>query len=92
MTAYVIVELEPKNPEKMAEYSALAAPLVAAYGGEFIAKGPAEILTGELGKPVKVLISFPSKEKAKAWYNSDDYQAIVPTRDAGMDSNFTLIG
>lgn len=92
MSAYVIVELTPKDKDKMAEYSAQAAPLVAAYGGEFIAKGPAEVLHGELGKPVKVLISFPSKEKAQAWYSSDDYQAIILTRDAGMDSNFTVVG
>ncbi len=91
MTAFVIVELEPKDTDKMAMYSEEAGKTVAKFGGTFVAKGPAENLTGETGKPIKVLISFSDKGQALAWYNSVEYQKLIPLRDEGMISNFNLI-
>ncbi|MFT6014527.1 MAG: hypothetical protein ACI809_000278, partial [Candidatus Azotimanducaceae bacterium] len=38
-----------------------------------------------------VLISFPSKEQALAWYQSDDYQAIAQFRFASSSANITMI-
>ncbi|MFT4676259.1 MAG: hypothetical protein ACI831_000250 [Candidatus Azotimanducaceae bacterium] len=38
-----------------------------------------------------VLISFPSKEQALAWYQSDDYQAIAQFRFASSSANITMM-
>jgi len=38
------------------------------------------------------VIQFPDRESAENWYNSEAYQAIIPTRDQGMNSQFHLVG
>ena len=39
MAAYVIVHATIKNPEKMAEYAAVAGPSIASFGGQLLARG-----------------------------------------------------
>lgn len=96
MTAYIIVDLTPINAEKMQEYGAAAAVIIAEYGGEFVAKGPISTLTPSDDQSelytTKVIIQFPDHDKARAWYSSDAYQAIIPTRNLGMKSQFHLVG
>lgn len=96
MMAYVIVDLTPINKEKMQEYSAAAAATIAQYQGEFIAKGGitdlTETQTGINEFDTKVIIQFPDRDSAQAWYSSEAYQAIIPTRDLGMKSQFHLVG
>lgn len=92
MTAYIIVGLNPKDVEKLQAYSAQAAPIVAQYEGEFLAKGPVVSLCGEYDYQVQVIIAFPNRDLAESWYNSAEYQAIIPLRDEGMDCHFQVIG
>lgn len=91
MTALIIVDLTPINKDKLAAYSAEAAKILITYDGEFLSKGPISPLHGESAFTTKVIIQFPNKEKALNWYNSDEYQAIIPLREMGMTSQFHLI-
>lgn len=75
----------------MAEYSQLAAKTLQNYGGQFIAKGPIESLHGESPYTMKAVIEFPDKHSAKSWYTSEAYQAIIPLRNKGMESQFQLV-
>jgi uncharacterized protein (DUF1330 family) len=92
MSALVIVDLTPTDTEKLSAYSAQAGDTLKPYGGEFLAKGPIEILHGDANFTTKVVIQFPDRESAVNWYQSDAYQAIIPTRNQGMDSQFHLVG
>ena len=92
MSAYIIVDVTPTNPEKMQEYAAAAGSTIEAHGGKFLAKGPVEALHGDTPFKMKAVIEFPDREKATAWYNSPEYQALIETRNEGMDSQFHLIG
>ena len=92
MSAYVVVHATINDQEKMQEYGAVAGQAVANHGGEVVCRGPVEALNGEAPHPVMVVLKFPSKDAAKSWYNSDEYQGIIPTRDAAMDSVFVLGG
>jgi uncharacterized protein (DUF1330 family) len=38
-----------------------------------------------------VIIEFPSKELARAWYDSDDYQAVVGLRHRSATSNLVMV-
>jgi uncharacterized protein (DUF1330 family) len=38
-----------------------------------------------------VLIEFPSKESAMAWYESEAYQALAQHRFASSDGNIVLL-
>jgi uncharacterized protein (DUF1330 family) len=92
MPAYIVVDLTPTNTTKLAQYSALAAETLIPFGGEFLAKGPIELLHGDPFLQVKVIIVFPDRESATDWYHSDAYQAIIPLRNEAMNSQFHLIG
>ena len=92
MSGYVVVHATPKDADKMQEYGGAAGETVAKHGGEFICRGPATALAGESEHKVLVVIKFPSKQAAQDWYNSDEYQALIPTRLEAMDSTFILGG
>lgn len=92
MTAYVVVHAKVKDPEKMQTYAGGAGPVVVAHGGEVISRGPSTLLHGESPYDLMVMLQFPTREAAETWYNSDDYQALIPTRDAAMDSVFFVGG
>jgi uncharacterized protein (DUF1330 family) len=91
MSTLIIVDLTPTDKEKLAAYSAQAGETLKPYGGEFLAKGAIEVLHGDAIFTTKVVIQFPDRESAVNWYQSDAYQAIIPNRDQGMDSQFHLI-
>tara|TARA_R110002167_G_scaffold150414_6_gene344135 strand:- start:175 stop:453 length:279 start_codon:yes stop_codon:yes gene_type:complete len=92
MSALIIVGFTTKNTENLKQYGALVPDTLAKFGGEIIAKGPAEKLHGNFKYETQVVIGFQSREDAAAWYHSDNYQALAKVRDQGMDSQFQLIG
>ena len=91
MKTLVIVDLTPINKTQLAQYSALAADTLKPFDGQFIAKGEIEVLHGEAPHPIKAVIQFPDKQRAKDWYNSAAYQAIIPLREQGMECQFHLV-
>jgi uncharacterized protein (DUF1330 family) len=92
MSAYVIVNVTPKNPEKLKEYAGQADPLVKKFGGEFVHFGAVtDVLNGSNDHPRCVLLKFETAEAARAWYNSPEYQAIIPIREEGADTVFYVV-
>ena len=91
MSSYIIVELNVLDVEKLKQYSQLAAPTVALFGGKFISKGTAQSLHGELNFTSKALIEFASEKQAKEWYHSDEYQSLIELRNQAIESQFHLI-
>ena len=78
---YLIAELEVTNAEGYQEYREKVPATIAAYGGRYVVRaGEANLLEGS-GRPGRmVVLEFDSPEKALAWYNSPEYQAILPKR------------
>ena len=91
MTSLIIVDLTPIDKTKLSEYRALAAETLKPFNGHFIAKGEIEALHGEAAHSMKAVIEFPDRESARNWYNSVEYQAIIPLREQGMQSQFHLV-
>jgi uncharacterized protein (DUF1330 family) len=92
MSAYVVVQATPKDPDKMQQYGAAAGPTLAAYGGKLAVGGPIETLYGECPHERMVVLEFPDAAAARKWYNSEEYQALMPLRKAAMDAVFVLGG
>jgi uncharacterized protein (DUF1330 family) len=91
MAAYFIAQYTVSNPDLYAEYSAGAGPTLAKYGAELVAFDvAAECIEGTSPGPQTVVIKFDDTAKAKAWYNSDDYQAVVGKRLAATEG-FSVI-
>jgi uncharacterized protein (DUF1330 family) len=92
MSALIIVDLTPTDKEQLSAYSAQASATLIPFGGEFIAKGPIEVLHGDTQFQMKVVIQFPDRDNALNWYHSEAYQKLIPVREQGMQSQFHLIG
>jgi uncharacterized protein (DUF1330 family) len=72
-------------------YLAKTLPFIEKHGGRYLTKGGThEMLEGD--KPSRVVIvEFPNKEAARAWYNDPGYQPLIPDRHAVAKSTMTLI-
>jgi uncharacterized protein (DUF1330 family) len=65
---------------------------LAAFGGRFVARGgTVTVLEGEWPNPRTVIIEFPSREKAEAWYRSAEYQKIISLRLDSTTGNLIII-
>lgn len=64
---------------------------VAPYGGKWLAQGPADVVVEGAWPGSVVLMEFPNREAATAWYNSPAYTAIRPLRTNNAISDLILI-
>jgi len=89
--AYVIVDMKVTDPEQYKQYMAAAPATVKAYGGEYVIRGGRfEALEGGWQPARVAMLKFPSYERAKAWYDSEQYRA-VRARRAGATEYFNMI-
>ncbi|MCZ6759497.1 MAG: DUF1330 domain-containing protein [Gemmatimonadetes bacterium] len=92
MTAYVIVEIDVTDPDNYERYKELAGPSVGAYGGRYAVRGgQVEILEGDWDPVRVVVLEFPSMERAKEWWSSDDYAPAKQIRQASADTKMILV-
>ena len=74
MTSYVIFQEDVLDPAAFETYKQLSPASIAKFGGEFIVRGgPIEVLEGDFSWQRVVVIAFPSTERARAWFDSEDY-------------------
>jgi len=92
MSTYIVVGFTPTDKESLHEYGAAVPATLATYSGEVIVKGPVEQLHGDFDFKMQLILVFPTREDATNWYHSEEYQSLINTRNAGMDSQFQLIG
>ena len=92
MAAYVIViRNSTTNPAELATYSGLAGATMAGHAvTPHVVYGPHEVLEGPAIEGV-VVVSFPSMDEAKAWYDSPGYTAARQHRFAGADYSAILV-
>ena len=92
MSAYIVVEATVRNQEARDRYAPQAADLIKQAGGEVLASGKWELLFGEAAYHNGLLVRFPDKETALAWYNSPAYRALHEIRGVALDCRFRLLG
>jgi uncharacterized protein (DUF1330 family) len=95
MTAFFISEVKIKNPTLFQQYAESAGKTFAAYGGSPVMKGKYERplvggLDGHSAVDTVGIVSFPSQEKLENWFNSEEYQALVPLRDEAAKMNIVM--
>ena len=92
MSAYVVAENEVDNPEGYEEYTKLAPPPIAAFGGKYIARGGrAENLEGDWQPSRIVILEFESVDKAKNWLDSEEYREAKALRHEHATSNMIVV-
>lgn len=92
MAAYVVFTRDrTTNAEELATYSKMAPAAMPGHNiTPHVVYGPHEVLEGP---PIEgmVIISFPSMDEAKAWYNSPAYTAAREHRIKGSDYRVVLV-
>jgi uncharacterized protein (DUF1330 family) len=91
MSAYVVANYQVTNPAGYAAYRLAARASILAHGGEIlVADFTTEALEGS-PHPVTVVIRFPDREAARAWYTSPDYQRIQQLRVENSEGSLGLV-
>jgi uncharacterized protein (DUF1330 family) len=92
MSAYIVIEGVVRDKEALARYGSQATALIKQFGGEILAFGPWELIYGEAAYHNGMIIRFPDKDTALAWYSAPAYQALLEIRSAALDCRFRLVG
>jgi uncharacterized protein (DUF1330 family) len=92
MSAYIIVDIEITDPVQYEEYKQLAAPTVVQFDGRYVVRGGlAETLEGGWTPGRLVVLEFPSAERAREWWESDEYAPAKAMRHASATSEMILV-
>lgn len=92
MAAYVIVEISITDHIEYEEYKKLTPAAVAAYDGRFIVRGAkTESLEGNWQPERMVVLEFPSVERAKEWWNSDEYSKAKEIRQRSATTKMLVV-
>ena len=92
MTAYLLGRVEITDQDRYKEYMKETPGVIKKYGGKFVIRG-GEVVTLEGAEETRrvVLIEFPSIEKAKEFYYSDEYQGAKKLRAGAALGQFLAI-
>ncbi len=92
MAAYVIVDIEVTNPEAFEEYRQRVPPLIAKYGGKYLARGgEMEKVEGDWSPTRIVVLEFESMERVKEFYYSEEYAPLKKLRLSATKSNMVMV-
>lgn len=92
MTSFAVAHLRnvTMNPNIVAYLTAIDATL-APFQGRFVVHGSSKhVLEGSWPGDL-VIIAFPDRQTARAWYTSPAYQAILPLRTRNSEGDIILV-
>ena len=94
MSAYIIARIEVTDMEQYKKYIAASSVAVPKFGGKFIVRGGEKLtLEGPEEKRRVVVIEFPSLDKAREFYSSEEYASARKLRaDAATASLVAVDG
>jgi len=92
MAAYVVVQVDVKDPVRYADYRAMVPASLEKYGGRFVIRGgQVHPMEGTWNPKRLVMVEFPSVEQAKAWWASPEYADAKALRQATAESQLIII-
>jgi uncharacterized protein (DUF1330 family) len=82
MSAYLIGHITVKNTDKWQTYVEGVRKSLMPYEAEIVFRGKcAAVLAGEYPHENTVVIKFADQSTLQQWYNSNEYQGLIPIRD-----------
>jgi uncharacterized protein (DUF1330 family) len=92
MAAYLIANIEVKDPAKFEEYRQKVVPVIQKFGGRYLVRGgDVRRLEGNLPLKRLVVLEFPTIEAAQQFYDSDEYEPILKLRLSSTQSDLVLV-
>jgi uncharacterized protein (DUF1330 family) len=80
-----------RDPDRLAEYGALAVPAIEAGGGRFLSRGPAARTLEGVEKQRTVLVEFDSVARAVQTYESPQYQAALVLLKGAVERDVRIV-
>jgi uncharacterized protein (DUF1330 family) len=93
--AYLLVQGKVTDREGFKAYSAALPPIYRKYGGEYLALVPGplvEVVEGNAEERSIVLARFPSRDAARAFWDSPEYAAARQLREGKGTFFVTILG
>ncbi len=91
MAAYVIAQFDVHDVDMYYEYSSKVFSTLKEFGGRIMAANDAEVREGTIPHLRTIVGEFPSLEQARAWYDSDAYQAIIGLRQNATTGHLLMV-
>jgi len=92
MAAYVVVQVDVKDPSRYEDYKKMVPPSLEKFGGRFIVRGnPTHTLEGTWSPKRFVMVEFPNVERAKAWWASAEYADAKALRQATAHTEMIVV-
>lgn len=92
MAAYMIANIDVRDPAAYEEYKAKVPALVRRHGGEYLARGGNLVTLEGDWKPTRVaLIRFPDIASAQALYDDPEYQPLKTLRQRVSKTQFVVV-
>lgn len=90
---FVIVQIVVNDPDGYRQYGlADHQAIFDKFSAKLIAADEdVEVVEGSWPFPRTVILEFPNKELARAWYDSDEYQAVIGLRHSSATSNLVIV-
>src|SRR4029450_5259780 len=81
MSVYVIAQGKIENRGLLDQYGAKVGSTIKSHQGRVVAYDEEpEVVEGSIDRPRTVILEFPSMTAFHAWYDSPEYQEILPLR------------
>jgi len=92
MPGYVVAHIEITDPEAFKAYQALVPPVIAKFGGRYLVRGGAtEVREGDWPVSRLVILAFDSVDQARRFYDSPEYQEILPLRLNASEGTLAIV-
>jgi uncharacterized protein (DUF1330 family) len=92
MSVYVVAQGRIENRKQLEAYVAKALPTIQAHGGRVLAFDETpEVVEGAVEYPRTVILEFSSREQFRGWYDSAEYQKVLPLRLESTPGTLILV-
>jgi uncharacterized protein (DUF1330 family) len=92
MAAYVISEVDVRDPEGFETYRSMAAPTIARYGGRYLVRGGQAALAEGSPEPNNIIVvEFPTMQRLLEWYASPEYAEALKVRRTALDRRLIFV-
>ena len=92
MAGYLIADIDVTDPVAYQGYVKLTPDIIAKFSGKFLVRGgEAEVVEGTWTPNRLIVLEFESLERAKEFYDSDEYRPVKAIRHKTAVSNLVIV-
>ncbi|TBR38441.1 DUF1330 domain-containing protein [Marinomonas agarivorans] len=92
MKVLAIIATNITDPSWVAEYTEKVTPMVSKVGGRYLTRtAQVDLIEGHEKPQFSIVVEFPSKEVATAFYDSEEYRPYRNARLQGSTNQFLLV-